>query len=192
MEDVFKPKWKGKIASTPYATGLYHFAAKDMLGYGRMKNYTQRLAEHIGGLFSCSNIPRISSGEFVMMVFDCGGYAALQYKKRGAPVDSATIEEISRINHFYMGVPVNAEHPNAGTLLIAFLHTPEGQDLLWDSARLDLHIYPESNSRKQVLKIFNTGGKVLLDTAQRDLKMGTEELARIQREFSKILKAGGR
>ena len=67
MEDVFKPKWKGKIASTPFATGLYQFAAPDMLGYERMKDYTQRLAKHIGGLFTCSNVDRISSGEFAML-----------------------------------------------------------------------------------------------------------------------------
>jgi len=192
MEDVFKPKWQGKIASTPYATGLYHFAAPDMLGYDYMKNYTQRLAKHIGGLFSCTDVPRISSGEFLMMVFDCGSYSTLQYKKRGAPVDSTPIKEATRINYFYMGVPVHATHPNAGTLLIAFLHTREAQDLLWESASLDLHFYPETHSRKVVLKAINAGTKVMLDTAERHLKIGTEELVRINDEFIKILREGGR
>jgi len=50
MEDVFKPKWKGKIVSTPFGVGLTQFAAKDLLGYDHMKTYTQRLARHIGGL----------------------------------------------------------------------------------------------------------------------------------------------
>ena len=71
MEDVFKPKWKGKIVSTPFAVGLVQFAAKDMLGYEYMKNYTQRFTRQIGGLTACSNVDRISSGEFAMMVFDC-------------------------------------------------------------------------------------------------------------------------
>lgn len=192
IEDVFKPKWKSKIASTPYATGLYHFAARDMLGYDYMKNYTERLAKQIGGLFSCTAVPRIGTGEYLMMVFDCGDYSTLQYKKRGAPVDSTTVKEATRINYFYMGVPIHASHPNAGALLIAFLHTREGQDLLWEFASLDLHIYPESYSRKPISKVTAAGGKVMLDTAERHLKVGTEELVRINDEFIKILREGGR
>lgn len=192
MEDVFKPKWKGKIASTPYATGLYHFATADMLGYDKMKDYTQRLARQIGGLFSCTDVPRIGSGEFAMIVFDCGGYSALKYKKRGAPVDATTIKEATRVNHFYMGVPAHAEHPNAAALFIAFLHTPEGQDILWEASGLDLHIYPESRSRISVLKVVNAGGKVMLDTVERDLESGHEEMNRIRDEFVKILKEGRR
>lgn len=192
MEDVFKPKWKGKIASTPYATGLYHFAARDILGYDSMKKYTQRLARQIGGLFGCTNVERIASGEFAMMVFDCGSYNTLRYQKRGAPVTSTPSKEATRVNHFYMGVPAHAEHPNAGALLIAFLNTLEGQNLLWDITRLDLHIYPESRSRKEISPVVKAGGKVLLDTVEHDLKSGHEELNRIRDEFVKILKEGGR
>lgn len=192
MEDVFKPKWAGKVAATPVATGLYHFAAKDMLGYDTMKNYTQRLANHIGGLISCTDVPRIGSGEFVMIVFDCGSYSTLNYKKRGAPVDSTPIREATRVNYFYMGVPAHAEHPRAATLFIAFLHTPEGQKILWDASGLDLHIYPESRSREAVLKVVRAGGKLMLDTVERDLKTGHEELNRIRDEFVKILKEGKR
>lgn len=192
MEDVFKPKWKGRIAATPVATGLYHFAAKDMLGYSYMKDYTQRLARHIGGLFSCTDVPRIGSGEFAMIVFDCGSYSTLNYKKRGAPVASTPIREATRVNHFYMGVPAHAEHPHAATLFIAFLHTPEGQNILWEASGLDLHIYPESRTRKEITPVVKAGGKVLLDTVEHDLKTGHEELNRIQNEFVKILKEGGR
>lgn len=163
-----------------------------MLGYDAMKHYTERLAQHIGGLFSYTDVPRIGSGEFAMIVFDCGSYSTLTYKKRGAPVDSTTIREATRINHFYMGVPVHAEYPNAAALLTAFLHTQEGQGLLWEVARLDLHIYPESHSRKQVLKVINARGKVMLDTVERDLKLGHEEMTRTRDEFVKILKQGGR
>ena len=190
MEDVFKPKWKGKIASTPYATGLYHFAAKDMLGYKRMKEYTQRLAGQIGGLIGCTNVDRVSSGEFAMLVLDCGSYNPLRYQKRGAPLNSITIKEAVGVTHSYMGVPVHAKHPNAATLFISFLHTREGQRLLWETTRFDLHIYPESRTQKQVQKVIDGGGKVMLDTVDRDLMIGTEEVYRVAREFIKILKQG--
>ncbi|MGH7775443.1 MAG: ABC transporter substrate-binding protein [Candidatus Binatia bacterium] len=192
MEDVFKPKWKGKIASTPFATGLYQFAAKDMLGYEYMKNYTQRLAKQIGGLTDCSNIDRISSGEFTMMVFDCGHDDTLRYQKRGAPVAHATIKEIARINILYMGVPVHAQHPNAATLFINFMNTREGQALQWEHARHDLHIYPEAQTRKPVQRIIDARGKLAIETVERELALGHEEVNRLREEFVKILKEGGR
>lgn len=192
MEDVFKPKWKGRIASTPFATGLYQFAANDMLGYEYMKNYTQKLAKQVGGLIACNAVDRISSGEFAMMVFDCGHDDAYRYQKRGGPVGHVTPKEIARINLLYMGVPVHAQHPNSATLFINFLQTPEGQALQWEHARHDLHIYPEANTRKPVLRVVGARGKLALDTVERELSLGHEEVNRIRNEFVKILKEAGK
>ena len=192
MEDVLKPKWKGRIASTPYATGLYQFAAKDMMGYKYMKRYTQRLANQIGGLISCSNVNRISSGEFAMLVFDCAAYDALRYQKRGAPVAQTTVKEIAGVMVLYLGVPVHAKHPNAGTLFINFLHTREGQALQWKYGRHDLHIYPESHTREQIEKVVERGGKLAFYTVKRSLKLGQKEVRRVRGEFIKILKQASR
>jgi ABC-type Fe3+ transport system substrate-binding protein len=192
MEDVFKPKWKGKIASTPYATGLYQFAAPDMLGYEYMKKYTQRLANQIGGLFSCNVVERVASGEFAMLVFDCGHDDALRYKRRGAPVDSTPIKEIARINITYFGIPEHAQHPNTGILFSNFLHTEEGQKLQWKLAGHDLHIYPEAETRIPVQKVVKARGKLAIDTVQREYELGHEFMNKVRDEFVKILKEGGR
>jgi len=192
MEDVLKPKWKGKVASTPFATGLYQFAAKDMLGYERMKDYTQRMAKHIGGLIECASIDRISSGEFAMLVFDCGHDDTYRYQKRGAPVAHATVKEIARINILYMGVPVHAQHPNTAALFINFLQTQEGQRLQWEHARHDLHIYPDAQTRKPVQKVLDARGKLALDSVEREMSVGHEEVNRIRDEFVKILKERGK
>jgi ABC-type Fe3+ transport system substrate-binding protein len=192
MEDVFKPKWKGKIVSTPFGVGLTQFAAKDLLGYEYMKNYTQRLARHIGGLTACSNVDRISSGEFAMMVFDCGQDDTLRYQKRGAPLGHATVKEVAETIQLHMGVPVHAQHPNTAILFINFLHTQEGQALLWEHARHDLHIYPEAHTRRPIQKVVEAHGKVALGTVERELALGVEETNRIRAEFQKILKDGGR
>ena len=192
MEDVFKPKWKGKIVSTPFGVGLTQFAAKDLLGYEYMKNYTQRLARHIGGLTACSNVDRISSGEFAMMVFDCGQDDTLRYQKRGAPLGHATVREVAETIQLHMGVPVHAQHPNAAMLFINFLHTQEGQALQWEHARHDLHIYPEAHTRRPIQKVVEAHGKVALGTVERELMLGIEETNRIRAEFQKILKDGGR
>jgi iron(III) transport system substrate-binding protein len=192
MEDVFNPKWKGKLASTTFATGFYHFAPKDVLGYEVVKNYVQRLAKQIGGLIACNAVDRISSGEFAMLVFDCGQDDALRYQKRGAPVGFTTVKEATRINLMYMGIPVNAEHPNTAALFINFLNTREGQALQWEHARHDLHIYPESETRKLVEKVLAGKGKLALDTVERDEELGHEEISRYRDEFIKILKESGR
>ena len=192
MEDVFKPKWKGKIVSTPFGVGLTQFAAKDLLGYEYMKNYAQRLARHIGGLTACSNVDRISSGEFAMMVFDCGQDDTLRYQKRGAPLGHATVKEVAETIQLHMGVPVHAQHPNGAILFINFLHTQEGQALQWEHARHDLHIYPEAHTRRPIQKVVEAHGKVALGTVERELTLGIEETNRIRAEFQKILKDGGR
>ncbi|HEY6363316.1 MAG TPA: extracellular solute-binding protein [Candidatus Binatia bacterium] len=192
MEDVFKPKWKGKIVSTPFGVGLTQFAAKDLLGYDYMKSYTQRLAKHIGGLTACSNVDRVSSGEFVMMVFDCGQDDTLRYQKRGAPLGHATVKEVAATIQLHMGVPVHAQHPNAAALFINFMSTPEGQALQWEHARHDLHIYPEAHTRKSLQKVAEAHGKFGIGTVERELMLGLVETDRIRVEFQKILKDGGR
>lgn len=192
MEDVFKPKWKGKIVSTPFGVGLTQFAAKDLLGYEYMKNYTQRLASHIGGLTACSNVDRVSSGEFAMMVFDCGQDDTLRYQKRGAPLGHATVKEVAATIQLHMGVPVHAQHPNAAALFINFMSTQEGQALQWEHARHDLHIYAEAHTRRPLQKVAEAHGKFGIGTVERELMLGLVETDRIRVEFQKILKEGGR
>lgn len=192
MEDVFKASLKGKIASTPYASGLYQFGATDMLGYERMKDYTTRLSKQIGGLMSCNAMERVASGEFVMLVFDCGHDDALRMTRKGAPVAQTAIDEIARVNVVYYGIPKHAEHPNAGMLFANFLNTEEGQKLQWELAGHDLHIYPEANTRKPVQRVLAKGGKLFIDTVERSDQMGPKEIRKMQREFRKILKDGGK
>lgn len=192
IEDVFKPKWKGKIVSTPFGVGLTQFAAKDLLGYEYMKNYTQRFARQVGGLTACSNVDRVSSGEFTMMAFDCGQDDTLRYQKRGAPLGHAIIKEVAATVQLHMGVPMHAQHPNAAILFINFMSTVEGQALQWDHARHDLHIYPEAHTRKALQKVAEAHGKFGIGTVERELMLGLEETNRIRVEFQKILKEGGR
>src|SRR5262245_51722201 len=45
LNDILNPKWKGKIASTPYAAGLREFATPDFLGREKMIDYTKKLSK---------------------------------------------------------------------------------------------------------------------------------------------------
>ena len=153
LEDVFNPKWNGKTGSTPYLTGLYQCAARDMVGYEFMKHYTQRLAKKIGRLFSCNTMERVGSGEFILLIFDCGHDDALRLLRRVAPLDHATVKDRVRIYIIYFGVPKQAKYSNAGMLFSNFLNTKEGQKLQWDLAGHVLYIYAEAHTRVPVQKV---------------------------------------
>ena len=148
--DVLNPKWKGQVATTPYVTGFYQLAAPDLFGEKYMLDYVTRLKPQIGGFIPCNSLDKVASGEFAMLIFDCGRDAALRYQKTGAPIGHAVPKEVIRDNVIDLGVPANAEHPNAGKLFIAFQHTEEGQELLWKHGAYDLEIYPGSRSKDLV------------------------------------------
>lgn len=150
MMDLLNPKWKGQIATTPYVTGFYQLAAPNLLGEKYIIDYVTRLKPQIGGFIPCNSLDKVASGEFAMLIFDCGRDAALRYQKTGAPIGHAVPKEAIRDNVIDLGVPANAEHPNAGKLFIVFQHTEEGQDLLWKHGAYDLEIYPGSQSKDLV------------------------------------------
>jgi hypothetical protein len=49
-----------------------------------------------------------------------------------------------------------------------------------ERARHDLHIYPEANTRKPVQRVVDAPGKLALDTVERELSLGHEEVNRIR------------
>lgn len=190
LEDVLNPKWKGKIAATPYAAGLREFSMPDFLGREYMLEFTKKLSKQIAGLIRCGEAERITSGEFLMLVMTCGGNDSIAFQRTGAPIGHTVVQEGTVLHMRYSGVPRNSRSPNAGALLAAFLHTPEGQALLWKHDGMDLHLYPDSHMRKEVEKVRSAGGKVIVSSPQwlSSLK-GYQEM---QKELEKILREGGR
>ena len=188
LEDVLNPKWKGKIASTPYAAGFRELAMPGFLGREYVIEFTKKLSRQIGGLLRCGEAERFTSGEFLMLVLTCGGNDVNVLQATGAPVAHTVIEEGTVLHIRYAGVPKHSQSPNAGALLTAYLHTPEAQALLWRDDGLDLHVYPESKMKKDVEKVRAAGGKIALNTPQwlASLKGYSET----QKELEKILREG--
>ena len=188
LEDVLKPKWKGKIASTPYAAGLRELAMPGFLGREYVIEFTKKLSRQIGGLLRCGEAERFTSGEFLMLVLTCGGNDVNVLQSTGAPVAHTVVEEGTVLHMRYAGVPKHSQSPNAGALLTAYLHTPEAQALLWRHDGLDLHVYSESKMKKDVEKVRAAGGKIALNTPQwlASLKGYSET----QKELEKILREG--
>jgi ABC-type Fe3+ transport system substrate-binding protein len=194
LEDVLKPMWKGLVATTPYVTGFYQAAAPDMLGQKFMTDYVKRLKPQIGGLIPCNTLGKIASGQFAMLIFDCGRDAALRYQKTGAPIGHVVPKEFIRDNVIDLGIPANAQDPNVAKLLIVFTQTKEGQELLWKYGAYDLEIYPGSHSKALIDKAraADPNGKFEADTAQRVLKLEKEgiDLGVYAKEFKKIFRGG--
>ena len=188
LEDVLKPKWKGKIASTPYAAGFRELAMPGFLGREFVMDYTKRLSRHIGGLLRCGEAERFTSGEFLMLVLTCGGNDVNVLQATGAPVAHTVVKEGTVLHIRYAGVPKHSQSPNAAALLAAYLHTPEAQAMLWREDGLDLHLYPESKMKKDVEKVRAAGGKVALNTPQ--WLASLKGYAETQKEIEKILREG--
>jgi ABC-type Fe3+ transport system substrate-binding protein len=188
LEDVLKPKWKGRIASTPYAAGFRELAMPGLLGREYVIEFTKKLSRQIGGLLRCGEAERFTSGEFLMLVLTCGGNDVNVLQGTGAPIAHTVVKEGTVLHMRYAGVPKHSQSPNAGALFAAYLHTPEAQALLWKDDGLDLHVYPESKMKKDVQKVRAAGGKIALNTPQwlASLKGYSET----QKELEKILREG--
>lgn len=188
MHDILAPKWKGKIASTPYAAGVREFAMDDLLGKEVMVDYTKKLAKQIGGLIRCGSVDKLTSGEFAMLVFSCGDQYVNRYAKEGVPLGYAVVKEAVVSHTRYGSVPVHSQSPAAAALFVAYLHTPEGQKWMWERNGLDFHLYPESHQRKTLDAAKAQGAKVVVNSPQ---WLGSQTTYRkTRKELEKILAEG--
>ena len=166
MNDVFKPKWKGRIASTPYVAGLREFATPSLLGMEVMVDYAKKLSKHIGGLIRCGTVDRLTSGEFAMLVFSCGDQYVNQAERDGLPLGYSVVNEAVVSHTRYGAVPVHSQSPNAAALFVSYLHTKEGQKWMWEVNGFDFHLYPESHERKVLADARARGAKVVVNSPQ--------------------------
>ncbi len=186
LADTLKPKWKGKIASTPYAAGMREFGMPGLLGREAMTEFTKKLSKQIAGLMRCGEMDRITSGEFLMLVLSCGDQYVNLAKRRGVPLGYALMSDAVLSHTRYVGVPKNSSAPNAAALFAAYLETVEGQKLLWEIDGYDLHLYPESNMKKSLDKARAAGAKIAINSPE---WLGSfKGYRKYQKSLQKILK----
>jgi ABC-type Fe3+ transport system substrate-binding protein len=166
LDDLLDPKWKGKVASTPYASGWREFVAAELLGQDPTFAFVRKFAPQVAGLIRCGESDRITSGEFLMLVMDCGANDVITLKRQGAPIDHVVLDDAAVVHNRYAAVPVNSGSPNAATLFVAYLETPEAQATLWEVDGLDFYLFPESNIRHATDQLRQAGGKLALDSPQ--------------------------
>jgi iron(III) transport system substrate-binding protein len=186
LDDLMNPKWKGKIASTPYAAGFREFAMPELLGKEKIVEFVKKYSKHIGGLIRCGEMDRLTSGEFLMLGLACGDQEVNIAERKGIPLGYAIMQDATISHTRYGAVPKNSRAPNTAALFIAFLHTAEGQKLMWDIDGLDFHLYPESNQKKKLDAAKAKGAKVLISSPQWLAK--NKHYDDTQKELEKILR----
>lgn len=151
LSDLLKPQWKGKIATTPYQglEGRY-LGLPTLYGHERMIKFYQQLAPQVGGLIRCGDYDRLSSGEFSIFGIDCGDYAVRLRQRRGEPLAESYPNDGTNLLYYAPGIPITAPHPYAARLLLVYLTTREGQDLLWDVMATDNNHIPGSHIAKVI------------------------------------------
>ena len=185
LKDFLNPFWKGKIASTPYVTGINLLAAKELWGPEAALEYVKQFSRQVSGLIRCNEMERVVTGEFLSLVMDCNGARTFELQAQGAPLEHLIPSDAAMIRHFFINIPKNAENPNAARLFTTFLLTKEAQKLLWESDFSDLHLFPESHIGEKVRNMEKQGVKFFIPTLEWVSK--NPEIEKTTKEMVKIL-----
>jgi ABC-type Fe3+ transport system substrate-binding protein len=167
LTDLLKPEWKGKIAATPYAANFDVLAANDIWGHDRALDYARKMSDQIAGLMRCNEGERLATGEFLAFAITCNGTDFFDIVRKGAPIVQIPPADFPALGYFYVGVPKNAPHPNAGRLYAAFMMTKEGQALIRQTWEMDNDLFPETKAHKMVADLERERGQkfVRIDVA---------------------------
>jgi ABC-type Fe3+ transport system substrate-binding protein len=184
VEDVLNPKWKGKIASTPYAASFDRLA----LFWGEEKTtaFLQKFVKQVAGLIRCGEEERVLNGEFALMAFNCDLADANEMREKGAPVNGKIFKDAGILSYWYLAVPSNSSHPNAASLLAAFLLSKEGQDILWKTEKTSSHLVEGTYMYKFVKDQERQGVKFFANPVSEVVK-NHENQSRVRQKFQDIL-----
>lgn len=159
MADLLKPEYKGKLYTTPYLAGFDVLVAKDVWGFDKTEDFLKKLMPNLGGLAACAATDRIASGEIPALALSCSGSEA-KTGHYGDVIAQVPLLDAAERRYDYLGVPVNAAHPNAAILFALYASSPEGQkkilhDLFGDS----LDSYPETQTHQEIATLEKEGAK---------------------------------
>ena len=133
--DLLNPRWKGKIGIDEEEFEWFGTLI-DYWGREKTVKYMKALAAQQPQLRRGHSLlaQLLAAGEFpVAIVFP---YNMEQLKQRGAPVDWSTTSDpiVTSING--IGIAAKAPHPNAAKLLVNYILSEEGQNIIRDLFRV--------------------------------------------------------
>ena len=181
---LFRPEWKGKLASTPYAAGFDELALQE--GDDKIRPIVEKIAEWSGGLIRCGDYDRIASGEFIGLAIDCGQVNPQYMVENGGPVDVSLLDDGLGTELTYLSVPKTSAHPNLAKLFIAFVMTPEGQAILDKYEHATSHVYPGTPAFERAQSLAARGLKLVVWTPD-TIAPQMEKAERLKKEYERIL-----
>lgn len=184
FEGLFRPEWKGKLASTPYAAGFDELALKE--GDAKIRPIVEKLAQWAGGLIRCGDYDRLASGEFIGLAIDCGQIAPEYMAENGGPVDTALLDDGLGTELTYLAVPKTSAHPNLAKLFIAFVASPDGQAILDKYENATSHVYPGTPAYKRAQDLAARGLKLVVWTPD-GISPQMETAEKLKKDYERIL-----
>jgi iron(III) transport system substrate-binding protein len=184
MADVFNPKWKGKIASTPYAGTFDRLALQ--FGPDVIRPIVQKTSEWAGGLIRCGEYERLASGEFIMFFFDCGRGDDRLSVKNGGPMETAVLEDAAITTNWFLAIPKNTTKPNLAKLFVGFVASEDGQKITQQHGYTSSHFVPGTAANAQAKALEAKGAKLLTQSVDL-LKEREPEMERYRLEYQKMM-----
>jgi len=184
MADVFNPKWRKKIASTPYAAAFDRLALAR--GYDVMEPIVKKTAEWSGGLIRCGEYERLASGEFLMLFLDCGRVDDALAVNKGGPLDQALLGDALATTLWYFAVPKTSAHPNLAKLFAGYVATKAGQDIIGKYGSATSHLVPGTETYK-IGKQYESQGMQILSLTADDIQSREADLAKYKKAFQDML-----
>lgn len=160
--DLLNPKWKGMIASTPYAANFEDLRSHPIWKGQKAYDFVSRFAAQLSGLILCAELDRVATGEFPIFVTTCEPGLVRKKIAQGAPVAQNIPLDWRVVVHWYLGVPKHAVNKASAQLFIAWLMRPEGQAVLWQNEGADLHYLPGSRQKGLIDAVERESGKKMI------------------------------
>ncbi|HXP75078.1 MAG TPA: substrate-binding domain-containing protein [Stellaceae bacterium] len=180
---LFRPEWKGKLASTPYAAGFDELALE--YGDAKIRPIVEKIAQWAGGLIRCGDYGRIASGEFLGLVLDCGQISSNYMVENGGPVKLGLLDDALGTELTYLAVPKTSAHPNLAKLFAAYVATPDGQAIIAKYGATS-HMVPGTPGYQRAQSIAARGLKLVVYTPD-TITPRLEEAEKMKVEYERIL-----
>lgn len=132
FEDLLDPRYRGKMAWTPEATGGADFIGNVLqhMGEPAGMDYLQRLAQQDLAVVKVSSRQLVNmaiAGQYPLVIQVFNNHVEIS-REQNAPIEWRALDVATQeLNP--MGVTAGSPHPFAGRLLLDFILSPEGQNV---------------------------------------------------------------
>jgi ABC-type Fe3+ transport system substrate-binding protein len=191
LEELLDPKWTGRIATTPYASGFRSIAAPDLWGYDDAMAYMEDFSKQVNSLVRCAagGTDAVLTGAADIFAMECVGNHARLAERQGAPIAQFVPTDAAMKRYFSAAVPSNATNPNAATLLALTMVSEEGQKVMWDMGAVDLDTFPESGTAEVIAEAEAAGAEFFSPSLQ--YMIDDDSMARAQVDMQTLLQRQG-